>query len=120
MYYLQHRLAKRDGEIIQQERTMEVITKKVSKWWQLWKHELATETIYGEWYDKPFVTLWTFKKGDRVQVKQTAGFHKGAVGEIDYIDPSGKVWVIRDGAKTPVYYHRDELDLIWRRPNETM
>lgn len=52
-----------------------------------------------------------FARGDRVVANQTAGFHKGAHGTVEFVEPSGKkVWVLRDHASTPVYYHPDELD----------
>ena len=52
-------------------------------------------------------------KGARVRAKQNAGFHKGAVGTVEFVEPAGgKVWVMRDGASSPVYYHEDELEII--------
>lgn len=52
-----------------------------------------------------------FVRGDRVVANQNAGFHKGAHGVVEFVEPSGKkVWVLRDHATTPVYYHPDELD----------
>ena len=53
-----------------------------------------------------------FKIGDRVQATQNAGFHKGAKGVINYIEPSGKCWVRRDHASTDVFYEQDELELL--------
>ena len=50
--------------------------------------------------------------GDRVLVKQTAGFHKGAKGVIQYIEPSGKCWVRRDHASSDVWYAPEELEKI--------
>jgi hypothetical protein len=55
----------------------------------------------------------SFKRGDRVKVKQTAGFHKGASGVVEFVEPSGeKIWVTRDGASSPVFYYGEELDAI--------
>lgn len=52
-----------------------------------------------------------FKRGDRVVANYTAGFHKGAHGVIEFVEPSyQRVWVLRDGSTTPVYYSPDELD----------
>jgi hypothetical protein len=110
MKTVQYRLAKRDGELIQQRRYVTSTTK--NKWWKPWAYEVDYD--HGEWIDFPIVVLTTFRVGDRVQVKQTAGFHKGATGVIDFIEPLGKVWVTRDGAGSPVYYHNEELELIWR------
>ena len=108
MKNVQYRLAKRDGELVQQRRYVTSTTK--SKWWKPWEH------TYGEWADFPIVELTTFRVGDRVEVKMTAGFHKGATGEINFIEPFGKCWVTRDNSGSPVYYDPEELELIWRRP----
>ena len=55
----------------------------------------------------------SFKRGDRVKVKQTAGFHKGASGVVEFVEPSGeKIWVTRDGASRPVFYYGEELEAI--------
>lgn len=52
-----------------------------------------------------------FEEGERVVVKMNAGFHKGAHGVIKFVEPSGnRVWVIRDGASTPVWYSPMELE----------
>jgi len=52
-------------------------------------------------------------KGARVRVKMTAGFHKGAVGTVEFVEPaSGKVWVIRDHAGSALWWHEDELEVI--------
>lgn len=47
------------------------------------------------------------KVGSRVRV--IAGFGVGAKGVVNYIEPSGKLWVRRDGASSDVYYHLEEL-----------
>lgn len=59
MRYLQYRLAKRNGEIVQQRRT--VTTKPITheysllKFWQVNKLGCYTaESEYGEWEDIPF------------------------------------------------------------------
>lgn len=61
---------------------------------------------------KDDAVLTTFKRGDRVQANLYAGFHKGAKGVVQYVEPSGKIWVLRDGASSDVFYHSVELDLI--------
>lgn len=113
MKYKQWRIAKRDGQIIQQVRT---VTSRVTnaKWWKPWAYKV--EYDYSEWFDEPLEELYTFRIGDRVEVKQTAGFHKGAMGEVKFIEPRGRIWVLRDNSGSPVYYHNDELKLIWRTP----
>lgn len=53
------------------------------------------------------------KVGDRVQVNSMAGFHKGARGVVQFVEPSyDNVWVLRDGASSPVSYHPSELNII--------
>jgi dCMP deaminase len=53
-----------------------------------------------------------FSIGNRVIVNETAGFHRGARGEIKFIEPSGQtIWVHRDGSSSLVYYRPNELDL---------
>lgn len=50
-----------------------------------------------------------YKRGDRVQVIE--GFNVGAHGVVEFVEPSGKVWVLRDHASKPVFYHPHELTL---------
>lgn len=46
-------------------------------------------------------------------VKVIAGFNVGARGIVEFVEPSGeKIWVLRDGASTPVFYHPSELKKI--------
>lgn len=53
----------------------------------------------------------TFKQGDRVRATQNAGFHRGAIGTIEFAEPNGhKVWVLRDGSGGPCWYYADELE----------
>lgn len=115
MRTVQYRLARRDGELVQQRRYVTSTTK--NKWWKPWEYHV--EYNEGEWVDFPIPEFHTLRVGDRVKVKNTAGFHKGATGEINFIEPLGRVWVTRDNSGSPVYYDTDELELIWRRPNET-
>ena len=52
-----------------------------------------------------------FQVGDRVRVNDTAGFHRGATGEVVFQEPSGKrCWVLRDGASSPCFYYNYELE----------
>lgn len=63
-----------------------------------------------------------YEAGDRVKVRQTAGFHKGAHGSVTSVEPGGYqrmypdgppydlVWVERDGAGSSVWYLPQELD----------
>lgn len=49
-----------------------------------------------------------FCVGDRVV--SIAGFHKGAMGVVKYIEPNGqKIWVLRDGSNGDVWYSPREL-----------
>lgn len=51
--------------------------------------------------------------GDRVVANQTAGFHKGAEGVVQFVEPNyEKVWVLRDRSSGPVFYHPSELDVL--------
>ena len=45
MTYTQYRLAKRNGELIQQKRSLEIIPKMDKTW------EYNSESVYGEWED---------------------------------------------------------------------
>lgn len=58
---------------------------------------------------KHFEADTDLKQGDRVNV--IAGFNVGAKGVINYIDPTGKIWVRRKGASTDVFYTAEELEL---------
>jgi hypothetical protein len=54
-----------------------------------------------------------FFRGTRVRANSTAGFHKGATGTVEFVEPSGqKIWVLRDGSSGPVFYIPSELDII--------
>ena len=110
----QVRFVRRNGELTQQNRSVTSTTKNKC-WWKPWVYEV--EYSYGKWIDIPIPELDTLRAGDRVKVLMTAGFHKGATGVIEYVAPDGRIWVLRDGATTAVYYDEDELELIWRRPS---
>lgn len=50
----------------------------------------------------------TLRRGHTVKV--VAGFNVGARGIVEFVEPSGeKIWVLHDGASTPVFYHPKEL-----------
>ena len=53
MRYKQWRLAKRNGEIVQQCRTVIITT--TNKWYKPWEYQSHYE--YGEWEDVPLVEL---------------------------------------------------------------
>lgn len=53
-----------------------------------------------------------FYVGDRVKVNMDAGFHRGAIGTVKYVEPSGKCWVERDKSGSDVWYDPGELTLI--------
>ena len=49
----------------------------------------------------------SIKVGSRIKV--ISGFNVGAKGTVSYIEPTGKLWVRRDGASSDVFYHPEEL-----------
>ena len=49
----------------------------------------------------------SIKVGSRVKV--VSGFNVGAKGTVSYIEPIGRMWVMRDGASTDVFYHPEEV-----------
>ena len=49
----------------------------------------------------------SIKVGSRVKV--VSKFNVGARGTVNYIEPSGKLWVRRDGASSDVFYHPEEV-----------
>ena len=53
MNYKQFRLAKRNGEIVQQFRT--IISNTKAKWYKPWEYKVEYE--YGEWEDIPIPEL---------------------------------------------------------------
>lgn len=54
-----------------------------------------------------------FERGQRVVALDHAGFHRGARGAVMFQEPAGgpacKVWVLRDGASSEVFYYDHEL-----------
>jgi hypothetical protein len=56
----------------------------------------------------------SFRVGGRVKV--IAGFNVGAKGTVNYIEPSGKLWVRRDGASSDVFYMPEEVKVIGIEP----
>ena len=53
MRFVQFRLAKRNGELVQQSRIK--ISTTTSKWYKPW--EVKTETYEGEWQDVPILEV---------------------------------------------------------------
>ena len=49
----------------------------------------------------------SIRVGSRVKV--VSGFNVGAKGTVSYIEPTGRMWVMRDGASTDVFYTPDEV-----------
>jgi hypothetical protein len=43
------------------------------------------------------------------RVKVVSGFNVGARGTVSYIEPTGRLWVRRDGASTDVFYTPNEV-----------
>jgi len=43
------------------------------------------------------------------RVKVVLGFNVGARGTVSYIEPTGRLWVRRDGASTDVFYTPNEV-----------
>lgn len=50
-----------------------------------------------------------FETGQRIIVAPHAGFHRGARGVVEFHAPDGRVWVLRDGAGSCVFYYPHEL-----------
>ena len=71
-------------------------------------HELEIENASLK--SKPKTPEKVFVRGDRVSVNSSSGFHQGARGVVEFVEPSGKVWVLRDGASGPVFFYPKELD----------
>jgi hypothetical protein len=63
-------------------------------------------------FRRPTRELIDFKRGDRVLINQTSGFSRGHKGTVEFVEPRGQIWVIRDGSGGPVYFHNHELDLL--------
>lgn len=56
-----------------------------------------------------------FDPGQDVQVADHAGFHRGALGVVEYHAPDDRVWVKRDGASRAVFYYPHELHKVIRQ-----
>ena len=46
------------------------------------------------------------------RIKVISGFNVGAKGTVNYIEPTGRMWVRRDGASSDVFYHPEEVKLV--------
>ena len=55
-------------------------------------------------FEDPSVTI---RVGSRVKI--VAGFNVGAKGTVNYIEPTGRLWVRRDGASSDVFYMPEEV-----------
>ncbi len=52
-------------------------------------------------------------RGARVRVLRDAGFHAGALGVIEFVEPAqDRVWVLRDHASSPVWFSAAELEVV--------
>ena len=45
------------------------------------------------------------------RIKVLSGFNVGAKGTVNYIEPTGRLWVRRDGASSDVFYLPEEVGL---------
>lgn len=62
-------------------------------------------------YMPPEKQVPAFTKGDRVRVGKDAGFSRGSIGTIEFVEPNGKkVWVTRDRSGGPCFFYADELE----------
>jgi hypothetical protein len=52
-HYIQTRIAKRNGEIVQQKRDYYCEVYNPYPWWQFWKVDYSLKTECGEWVDVP-------------------------------------------------------------------
>lgn len=52
------------------------------------------------------------KPGTRVVINNNSGFSKGSKGTVEYQDPTGRIWVRRDGASNAAFFHRNEIDVL--------
>ena len=48
-----------------------------------------------------------YERGNRVCIIE--GDHKGQEGTVEFVEPSGRVWVMRDTASTATFYYAAEL-----------
>ena len=71
MTYYQWRLAKRNGEIVQQRRL--ITSKTKNKWWKPW--EYAVEYDHGEWEDVEMVVIQAVLYGGRICAKSVFGVY---------------------------------------------
>jgi len=76
--------------------------------------EIAKECREQDWFDVAGAIEDHFdlkdpplKVGDRVEVIK--GFSVGAHGVIKYIEPTGRMWVLRDRASSDVFYMPEEV-----------
>ncbi|MCY1363097.1 hypothetical protein D9M69_498430 [compost metagenome] len=77
--------------------------------WYSW--QIAWHAAMEHANESPPEPVPVFDIGQRVVVKKTAGFNRGAHGVVQFVEPAGeRIWVLRDRATVPVYYHHGELE----------
>ncbi|URA07179.1 hypothetical protein P9A48_gp71 [Xanthomonas phage Mallos] len=60
-----------------------------------------------------------FPPKTRVRVRGDSGFHRGARGTVSYHAPDDRVWVLRDGAGSDVFFYPYELEELEECPSES-
>jgi len=48
--------------------------------------------------------------GDRVKASDKCRFHRGFKGVVSYVEPSGRLWVRRDGTSSDCFYDPEEVE----------
>ena len=89
----------------------EGIPTKLEKFAELIVRECALQCNHNDDMDRILeyfgVDSTSIRVGSRVKV--VSGFNVGAKGTVSYIEPTGRMWVMRDGASTDVFYTPDEV-----------
>lgn len=77
--------------------------------------DIKLAALYLECYTAVFATLAdlkSYKRGDYVQVTGEGAFSRGSKGVVEFVEPNGNVWVLRDGAGSPCFFLPAELTKI--------
>jgi len=74
------------------------------------KDKMYASSIREKFEIKDDASTKKIKVGSRVKV--ISGFHVGIHGTVKYIEPAGRLWVIRDGASSDVFYNVNEVVLL--------
>ena len=74
------------------------------------KGKMYASSIREKFEIKDDASTKKIKVGSRVKV--ISGFHVGIHGTVKYIEPAGRLWVIRDGASSDVFYNVNEVVLL--------